>query len=71
MSRSNRTRALMLEAFDAAKIHAEKASARLDPARSVLAFLSGYCRVEEPELVRKIDEVLESCRKADAQRSAP
>lgn len=67
MSRPNVTRSLLLEAFEAAKMHSGTWQSR-EPARCALAFLSGYLKVEEPRLSAAIDEILDLARQADERR---
>lgn len=55
----NSTRALLLEALAAAKLHAKTRNYG-DYSRSVLAFVSGYCERQEPELAAAISDLLNS-----------
>ncbi len=67
MSQSNPTRKLLLEALEAAKLHACDPAKR-DSARSVLAFVCGYCERAEPEISKAIDELLSFDRRDEEAR---
>ena len=67
MSRPNMTRDVLREGLEAA-LQYEGVLTSPEPCRNAIAYLCGYIESTEPEIAKKLDELLNLSRQAEERR---